>query len=216
MENYNDLVLSYYAAVDSGNATLTNRLLGEILTVVKNDRRVLACLMKNRVSDIEEALSDISFIILKAIRRPEVRWNPLKGASFMTWVGAILRKMIATIYRSKGKEKKLKSLNRLNYDPSTDQALSCGKKLNLWHEMVSPKAWERLSPDQKQIINMKREGIKGEKIAEDLGWHPSKVTKEKKKAIKLIKASSDELGSFNRGNFYEIMFVDVSVMVRNN
>ena len=88
--------------------------------------------------------------------------------------------------------------------------------MNLWHEMVSPKAWERLSPDQKQIINMKREGIKGEKIAEDLGWHPSKVTKEKKKAIKLIKASSDELGSFNRGNFYEIMFVDVSVMVRNN
>ena len=69
MENYNDLVLSYYAAVDSGNATLTNRLLGEILTVVKNDRRVLACLRKNRVSDIEEALSDISFIILKAIAK---------------------------------------------------------------------------------------------------------------------------------------------------
>ena len=45
---------------------------------------------------------------------------------------------------------------------------------------------------------------------------PSKVTKEIKKAIKLIKASSDELGSFNRGDFYEIMFVNVSLMVRSN
>ena len=82
--------------------------------------------------------------------------------------------------------------------------------------MVSPKAWSRLSPEHQYILEMKRKGEKGKKIAEDLGWDPSRVTKEKKKAIKLIKASSDELGSFNRGDFYEIMFVNVSVMVRNN
>ena len=216
MENYNDLVLSYYAAVDSGNATLTNRLLGEILTVVKNDRRVLACLRKNRVSDIEEALSDISFIILKAIRRPEVRWNPLKGASFMTWVGGILRKMIANIYRSKEKEVNIQSGDYLSADPS-EQSRFCGKKVIVWDDMVSPKAWNSLSPEQQYILEMKRKGEKGIKIAEDLGWDPSRVTKEKNKAIsKLIKVPSDELGSFNRGDFYEIMFVNVSVMVRNN
>ena len=216
MENYNDLVLSYYAAVDSGNATLTNRLLGEILTVVKNDRRVLACLRKNRVSDIEEALSDISFIILKAIRRPEVRWNPLKGASFMTWVGGILRKMIANIYRSKEKDVNIQSGDYLSADPS-EQSRFCGKKVIVWDDMVSPKAWNSLSPEQQYILEMKRKGEKGIKIAEDLGWDPSRVTKEKNKAIsKLIKVPSDELGSFNRGDFYEIMFVNVSVMVRNN
>ena len=216
MENYNDLVLSYYAAVDSRNESLAEKLLGEILTVVKNDGRVLACLRGIRVDDIEDTLSMISLNILKTIRRPEVRWNPLKDAGFMTWVGAIVRNMIVDIYRSKEKEKKLRSLDLLDYDPSTDQALSCGKKLNLWNEMVSPKAWSRLSPEHQYILEMKRKGEKGKKIAEDLGWDPSRVTKEKKKAIKLIKASSDELGSFNRGNFYEIMFVDVSVMVRNN
>lgn len=213
MENYNDLVLSYYAAVDSGNATLAQKLLAEILTVVKNDRRVLACL-KGLKRETEDILSDISLSIMKTIRRPEVRWNPLKEASFMTWVGAIVRNMIVDIYRSKEKEEKL--LNELKYDPSTTQTLSCGKNLILWHEMVSPKAWSKLSPDQQYILEMKRKGEKGIKIAEDLGWDPTRVTKEKKKAIKLIKASSDELGSFNGCDFYRIMFVDVSVMVRNN
>lgn len=216
MENYNDLVLSYYAAVDSRNERLAEKLLGEILTVVKNDGRVLACLRGIRVDDIEDTLSMISLNILKTIRRTEVRWNPLKDAGFMTWVGAIVRNMIVDIYRSKEKEKKLRSLDLLDYDPSTDQALSCGKKVINWNEMVSPKAWSRLSPEHQYILEMKRKGEKGKKIAEDLGWDPSRVTKEKKKAIKLIKASSDELGSFNRGDFYRIMFVDVSVMVRNN
>lgn len=216
MENYNDLVLSYYAAVDSRNERLAEKLLGEILTVVKNDGRVLACLRGIRVDDIEDTLSMISLNILKTIRRTEVRWNPLKDAGFMTWVGAIVRNMIVDIYRSKEKEKKLRSLDLLDYDPSTDQALSCGKKVINWNEMVSPKAWSRLSPEHQYILEMKRKGEKGKKIAEDLGWDPSRVTKEKKKAIKLIKASSDELGSFNRGYFYRIMFVDVSVMVRSN
>jgi len=83
--------------------------------------------------------------------------------------------------------------------------------------MVTPKAWNRLSPDQQYILEKKREGIKGKKIAEDLGWDPTRVTKEKKKAInKLIKVSSDELGSFNGVDFYRIMFVNASVVVRNN
>ena len=216
MENYNDLVLSYYAAVDSRNESLAEKLLAEILDVVKNDGRVLAPLRGIRFYDIEDALSDISLIILKAIRRPEVRWNPLKGASFMTWVVGILIKMIADIYKSKAKEVNIQSGDYLSADPS-ETSRFCGKKVIVWDDMVSPKAWNRLSPEQQYILEMKRKGEKGIKIAEDLGWDPSRVTKEKKKAIsKLIKVPSDELGSFNRGDFYEIMFANVSVMVRNN
>ena len=219
MENYNDLVLSYYAAVDSKNERLAEKLLAEILDIVKNDGRVLAPLRGIRFYDIEDALSDISLIILKAIRRPEVRWNPLKGASFMTWVGGILRKMIANIYRSKEKEVNIQSGDYLSADPS-EQSRFCGKKVIVWDDMVSPKAWNSLSPEQQYILEKKREGVKGIKIAEDLGWDPTRVTKEKNKAInklnKLIKVPSDELGSFNRGDFYEIMFANVSVMVRNN
>jgi len=35
MENYNDLVLSYYAAVDSKNECQAEKLLAELLEVVK-------------------------------------------------------------------------------------------------------------------------------------------------------------------------------------
>ena len=215
MENYNDLVLSYYAAVDSGNESLAEKHLAEVLEVVKNDGRVLAQISKYKIDYHGKAdvLAEVNAAIWKTSKDPKKRWDPLRGAKFSTWITRIARNK-ADDYSDKLIRNRTTSLDPI--EPSIDDDRRYRRNLNLWDEKVTAKAWERLSPDQQHIINMKREGIKGEKIAEDLGWDPSKVTKEKKKAIKLIKASSDELGSFNRGDFYEIMFVNVSLMVRSN
>ena len=215
MENYNDLVLSYYAAVDSKNECQAEKLLAELLEVVKNDGRVLAQIAKYEIDYHGKAdvLAEVNAAIWKTSKDPKKRWDPLRGAKFSTWITRIARNK-ADDYSDKLIRNRTTSLDPI--EPSIDDDRRYRRNLNLWDEKVTAKAWERLSPDQQHIINMKREGIKGEKIAEDLGWDPSKVTKEKKKAIKLIKASSDELGSFNRGDFYEIMFVNVSLMVRSN
>jgi DNA-directed RNA polymerase specialized sigma24 family protein len=220
MKNYNDLVLSYYAAVDSGNESLAEKLLAEVLDVVKNDGRVLAQISKYKIDYHGKAdvLAELNVVIWDTSRYPEKRWHPSKGAKFSTWIVTIAHNK-ADDYSGKlgNRKRKYQSLDLLDFDPSTTQALSCGKKLISWNEMVTPKAWNRLSPDQQYILEKKREGIKGKKIAEDLGWDPTRVTKEKKKAInKLIKVSPDELGSFNGVDFYRIMFVDASLMVRNN
>ena len=223
MENYNDLVLSYYAAVDSGNERLAEKLLAEILDVVKNDGRVLAQIAKYEIDyhDKADVLAEINAVIWDTSRYPEKRWDPSKGAKFSTWIVRIAHNK-ADDYIDKAcyRIRNYQSLDDPNFDSLAVQARSCGKKLYLWHEMVSPKAWNSLSPEQQYILEKKREGVKGIKIAEDLGWDPTRVTKEKNKAInklnKLIKVPSDELGSFNRGDFYEIMFANVSVMVRNN
>ena len=215
MENYNDLVLSYYAAVDSKNECQAEKLLAELLEVVKNDGRVLAQIAKYEIDYHGKAdvLAEVNAAIWKTSKDPKKRWDPLRGAKFSTWITRIARNK-ADDYSDKLIRNRTTSLDPI--EPSIDDDRRYRRNLNLWDEKVTAKAWERLRPDQQHIINMKREGIKGEKIAEDLGWDPSKVTKEKKKAIKLIKASSDELGSFNRGDFYEIMFVNVSLMVRSN
>ena len=215
MENYNDLVLSYYAAVDSKNECQAEKLLAELLEVVKNDGRVLAQIAKYEIDYHGKAdvLAEVNAAIWKTSKDPKKRWDPLRGAKFSTWITRIARNK-ADDYSDKLIRNRTTSLDPI--EPSIDDDRRYRRNLNLWDEKVTAKAWERLSPDQQHIINMKREGIKGEKIAEDLGWDPSKVTKEKKKAIKLIKASSDELGSFNGCDFYRIMFADVSVMVRNN
>jgi RNA polymerase sigma factor (sigma-70 family) len=215
MENYNDLVLSYYAAVDSKNECQAEKLLAELLEVVKNDGRVLAQIAKYEIDYHGKAdvLAEVNAAIWKTSKDPKKRWDPLRGAKFSTWITRIARNK-ADDYSDKLIRSRTTSLDPI--EPSIDDDRRYRRNSNLWDEKVTAKAWERLSPDQQHIINLKREGIKGEKIAEDLGWDPSKVTKEKKKAIKLIKASSDELGSFNRGNFYEIMFVNVSLMVRSN
>jgi len=215
MENYNDLVLSYYAAVDSKNECQAEKLLAELLEVVKNDGRVLAQIAKYEIDYHGKAdvLAEVNVAIWKTSKDPKKRWDPLRGAKFSTWITRIARNK-ADDYSDKLIRNRTTSLDPI--EPSIDDDRRYRRNSNLWDEKVTAKAWERLNPDQQHIINMKREGIKGEKIAEDLGWDPSKVTKEKKKAIKLIKASSDELGSFNRGDFYEIMFVNVSLMVRSN
>jgi len=160
-----------------------------------------------------DVLAEVNVAIWKTSKDPKKRWDPLRGAKFSTWITRIARNK-ADDYSDKLIRNRTTSLDPI--EPSIDDDRRYRRNSNLWDEKVTAKAWERLNPDQQHIINMKREGIKGEKIAEDLGWDPSKVTKEKKKAIKLIKASSDELGSFNRGDFYEIMFVNVSLMVRSN
>ena len=208
MENYNDLVLSYYAAVDSKNECQAEKLLAELLEVVKNDGRVLAQIAKYEIDYHGKAdvLAEVNVAIWKTSKDPKKRWDPLRGAKFSTWITRIARNK-ADDYSDKLIRNRTTSLDPI--ESSIDDDRRYRRNSNLWDEKVTAKAWERLNPDQQHIINMKREGIKGEKIAEDLGWDPSKVTKEKKKAIKLIKASSDELGSFNRGNFYEIMFVNV-------
>jgi RNA polymerase sigma factor (sigma-70 family) len=208
MENLNDLVLSYYAAVDSGNESLAEKLLGELLDIVKNDGRVLAQISKYGIDYHGKAdvLAELNVVIWDTSRYPEKRWDPSKGAKFSTWIVRIAHNK-ADDYSDKLNRNRATSLDPI--EPSIDDDRRYRRNSNLWDEKVTAKAWESLSPDQQHIINMKREGMKGEKIAEDLGWGPSKVTKEKKKAIKLIKDSSDELGSFNRGNFYEIMFVNV-------
>jgi len=215
MENYNDLVLSYYAAVDSKNECQAEKLLAELLEVVKNDGRVLAQIAKYEIDYHGKAdvLAEVNVAIWKTSKDPKKRWDPLRGTKFSTWITRIARNK-ADDYSDKLIRNRTTSLDPI--EPSIDDDRRYRRNSNLWDEKVTAKAWERLNPDQQHIINMKREGIKGEKIAEDLGWDPSKVTKEKKKAIKLIKASSDELGSFNRGDFYEIMFVNVSLMVRSN
>lgn len=217
MENLNDLVLGYYAAVDSGNESLAEKLLAEVLDIVKNDGRVLAQIAKYRIDYHGKAdvLAELNVVIWNTSRYPEKRWDPSKGAKFSTWIVRIAHNK-ADDHNDKLSNRKYQSLDLLDYDPSTAQARSFGKKLNLWNEMVSPKAWNRLSPDQQYILEKKREGIKGKKIAQDLGWDPSRVTKEKKKAIKLIKASSDELGSFSGFDFNKVMFMDVSLMVISN
>ena len=157
-------------------------------------------------------------VIWDTSRYPEKRWHPSKGAKFSTWIVTIAQhKADDYIGKAGNRIRNYQSLDDPKFDSSAFQARSCRKKLISWNEMVTPKAWNRLSPDQQYILEKKREGIKGKKIAEDLGWDPTRVTKEKKKAInKLIKVSSDELGSFNGCDFYRIMFADVSVMVRNN
>jgi RNA polymerase sigma factor (sigma-70 family) len=215
MENYNDLVLSYYAAVDSKNECQAEKLLAELLEVVKNDGRVLAQIAKYEIDYHGKAdvLAEVNVAIWKTSKDPKKRWDPVRGAKFSTWITRIARNK-ADDYSDKLIRNRTTSLDPI--EPAIDDDRRYRRNSNLWDEKVTAKAWERLNPDQQHIINMKREGIKGEKIAEDLGWDPSKVTKEKKKAIKLIKASSDELGSFNRGDFYEIMFVNVSLMVRSN
>lgn len=216
MENYNDLVLSYYAAVDSRNECLAEKLLAEILEVVKNDGRVLAQIVRYTKKDFHgkmDVLAEVNAAIWKTSNDPKKRWNPSKGAKFSTWIARIAHNK-ADDYSDKLIRNRTTLLGPI--EPSIDDDRRYRRISNLWDEKVTAKAWERLSPVQQHIIKMKREGIKGEKIAEDLGWDPSKVTKEKKKAIKLIKDSSDELGSFNGGDFYRIMFVDVSLMVRNN
>lgn len=219
MENYNDLVLSYYAAVDSRNERLAEKLLAEILTVVKNDGRVLFQISKYGIDyhGRADVLAELYVVVWSTSRYPEKRWDPSKGATFSTWIVTIAHnKANDYIGKAGNRIRKYQSLDDPEFDPLTAQALSCGKKVLKWNEMVSPKAWSRLSPEQQYIINMKKNGEKGVKIAEDLGWDPTRVTKEKKKAIKLIKASSDELGSFNGGDFYKIMVLYVSIKVQNN
>ena len=220
MKNYNDLVLSYYAAVDSGNESLAEKHLAEVLEVVKNDGRVLAQISKYKIDYHGKAdvLAELNVVIWDTSRYPEKRWDPSKGAKFSTWIVTIAQhKADDYIGKAGNRIRNYQSLDDPKFDSSAFQARSCRKKLISWNEMVTPKAWNRLSPDQQYILEKKREGIKGKKIAEDLGWDPTRVTKEKKKAInKLIKVSSDELGSFNGCDFYRIMFADVSVMVRNN
>ena len=220
MKNYNDLVLSYYAAVDSGNESLAEKLLAEVLEVVKNDGRVLAQISKYKIDYHGKAdvLAELNVVIWDTSRYPEKRWDPSKGAKFSTWIVTIAQhKADDYIGKAGNRIRNYQSLDDPKFDSSAFQARSCRKKLISWNEMVTPKAWNRLSPDQQYILEKKREGIKGKKIAEDLGWDPTRVTKEKKKAInKLIKVSSDELGSFNSSDFYKIMFVNVSLMVRNN
>ena len=213
MDALDRLALDYYGAVDMGNESLAGKLLAELLDIVNNDGRVLSRIVKYGYHGKEDILAELNVVIWSTSRYPEKRWNPMKKANFSTWIVKIVCNK-AYDYNDKLNRNKTRFLGPI--DVSKDDDRRYRKKSDLWDEKVTPFAWEKLSPEQKIIINMKREGIKGIKIAEELGWDPSRVTKEKEKAIKLIKGTSDELGSFMGVDFYRIMFVDVSLLVGNN
>ena len=92
MEDFNDLGLSYYAAVDSKNDILAAELLAKIITNVKEDNRVLNLLSKFKISDHdkEDVLADINAEIwsnsLSRSRRN--RWDS-KKMTFDCWILSI-------------------------------------------------------------------------------------------------------------------------------
>lgn len=218
MKNFNDLVMGYYAAVDSGNKSLAEKLLGEILLLVRNDGRVLAEIRKCGIGyhGGEEVLAIINEVIWKTSRQPEKRWDLSKGGGFMTWVVSIAKRKAIDVLRKERRHKHKGYLDKNDNERSMTYVRPRGKVVNQWGEMISSKAWDGLSAERKYILTMERNDEKGKKIAKDLGWHPSKVTKEKNKAIKLLRDSSDELGSFNGGCFYKKLFVGVSIQVQSN
>lgn len=201
MDALDQLALDYYGAVDSGNDTLANMLLGDLTNAIGNDRRVMAQIARYSQIDFHgrlDVLADVNAAIWRTSSDPERRWDVARGAKFSTWIIRIARNK-ANDYNDKMNRNKMIPVDPIELSMVDDRRYK--GKSDLWDEKVTSKAWAKLSPDQKHIINMKREGIKGKKIAEDLGWDPSKVTKEKEKAIKLIKGTSDELGSFMGGDF---------------
>jgi RNA polymerase sigma factor (sigma-70 family) len=201
MDALDQLALDYYCAVDSGNATLANRLLGDLMKAVENDRRVMAQMARYSQIDFHgrfDVLAEVYATIWKSSNDPKKRWDPARGAKFSTWIVRVTFYK-ASDYNDKMNHDKMTPLGEIELSQDDDRRHK--GKSSSWDEKVSAKAWQKLSPDQQRLMNMKREGIKGKKIAEDLGWDPPKVTKEKKKAIKLIKGTSDELGSFMGGDF---------------
>lgn len=106
MEDFNDLGLMYYRAVDSKNDIFAAELLAKIITNVKEDNRILNLLSKFKISDLDK--EDFLALINEEIwsnplsRSRTKRWNAEK----MTFDNWILANIITIIRKHENARKR--------------------------------------------------------------------------------------------------------------
>jgi len=152
MEDFNDLGLSYYSAVDSKNDILAAELLAKIITNVKEDNRVLNLLSKFKISDHdkEDVLADINTEIWSnsLSRSTRKRWDS-KKMTFDSWI-LIIGDHIARNHSIARKTKRLRKRRfQTNSDKLVDRNLEEIKKRESKVKTENPKVFGGLGKPQK-------------------------------------------------------------------